>query len=430
VSPDALVALLEGCEVGRVSRARGNRLTFTYDETWRATEGAMPLSLSMPMGQAQHGHKAVEAFLRGLLPDNEFVLDRWARRFQVSAANPFALVAAVGEDCAGAVQFVRPERVDELRAETGPRIEWLDDAAIAARLRALREDHSAWRRPDDVGQFSLAGAQPKTALICLDGRWGIPSGRTPTTHILKPPTGEFDGFAENEHFCLALARTLGLPAAASEVRQFGDEKAIVVERYDRVRDPAGRQPFLRLHQEDLCQTLGLPPTAKYQSDGGPTPAHVADLLRTYSGRPDEDVGTFVDALAFAWLVAAPDGHAKNYSLIHGGGGRVRLAPLYDLDCALPYSQLDPQRLKLAMKIGGIYRLRDIGRRQWEKLAGEVRRPADEVVERVADIAAGLPDAAEEVRAQAVQEGLAHPMIGHVAARVIERARRCARLLRP
>ena len=161
------------------------------------------------------------------------MLARWASKFQVSARSVFALISHVGEDCAGAVQFVPPERLDAIRSGKEDKVEWLDESELAKRLRALREDHAAWRLPRDTGQFSLAGAQPKTALFQQNDRWGIPSGRIPTTHILKPPTGHFDGHAENEHICLMLARNLGLPAAQSNVRRFKDEVAIVVERYDR-----------------------------------------------------------------------------------------------------------------------------------------------------------------------------------------------------
>jgi serine/threonine-protein kinase HipA len=283
MSEDELVVLLGGREIGQVRRDRG-RLTFTYNEEWRSFSEAFPLSLSLPLAVKMHEHDKIETFLWGLLPDNEFVLGRWAQRFQVSARNVFSLISFVGEDCSGAVQFVRPERLGAVLAPIAPEIDWLEEADIAKRLNALKSDHAAWRMPRDTGQFSLAGAQPKTALFHDGQRWGVPAGRMPTTHILKPPSGEFDGHAENEHFCLSLARSLGLSAASSEVRWFGNEVAIVVERYDRVRglDPLS---ILRLHQEDICQALGAPPTAKYQNEGGPGPEEIIRLLRSHSSQP-------------------------------------------------------------------------------------------------------------------------------------------------
>src|SRR6267378_7288847 len=303
-----LVVILDGRETGRVLQDDRGRLSFTYNEARRAA-AAYPLSISMPLALAEHSNAKIYPFLWGLLPDNEMVLDHWARKFHVSARNAFALIACVGEDCAGAVQFVRPERLEAILGEAPPPIEGLDDAAIAQRLRALREDHSAWRIPRDTGQFSLAGAQPKTALLLENGRWGVPSGRLPTTHILKPSTGEFEGHAENEHFCLQLARSFDLPAANSEIRRFEDQIAIIVERYDRIR--TGRT-IRRVHQQDVCQALGLPPTKKYESDGGPGVREIAGLLTTFSTAPAQDTNTFVGAMAFNWLVAGTDAHSKNY----------------------------------------------------------------------------------------------------------------------
>jgi len=203
-----LLCLLDGREVGRVRRSRG-RLTFAYSRTWRDTDGAYPVSLSMPLVAEEHPHSAIEPFLWGLLPDNEVVLRHWASTFHVSPSSVFGLIAHVGEDCAGAVQFMTAERLEEMRTETAPQIEWLTEAQVAMRLRALRVDAAAVREPHDLGQFSLAGAQPKTAFLFDGQRWGVPAGRTPTTHILKPTTAEFDGHAENEHVCLSLARALG-----------------------------------------------------------------------------------------------------------------------------------------------------------------------------------------------------------------------------
>jgi serine/threonine-protein kinase HipA len=346
---EELVALLAGKEVGRVRRDARGRLTFVYNDAWRQAEGAYPLSLSMPLASAEHRPAVIEAFLWGLLPDNELVLSRWAQKFQISARSAFAFISHVGEDCAGAVQFVSPDRLEVLQSGHQDAVEWLDEKKIAERLKALREDHAAWRLPRDTGQFSLAGAQPKTALLLKDSRWGIPSGRIPTTHILKPPTGHFDGHAENEHICLSLARSLGLPAAQSKVLRFEKEIAIAVERYDRLQ--SGNK-IIRVHQEDMCQALGIMPTKKYQNEGGPDSADCVDLLRTQSSEREADVGTFVNAIGFNWLIAGTDAHAKNYSLLIAEGPRVRLAPLYDLASVLPYDEFDIHKVKLAMKVGG------------------------------------------------------------------------------
>ena len=280
------------------------------------------------------------------------------------------------------------------------------------------------RLPHDTGQFSLAGAQPKTALLLQNGRWGIPSGRLPTTHILKPPTGQFDGHAENEHICLGLARSLGLPAAKSSVMRFKKEIAIVIERYDRQRKG---NDIIRVHQEDVCQALGIMPTKKYQNEGGPNAFDVVQLLRTYSTDRETDLDTFIDALGFNWLIAGTDAHAKNYSLLLAGR-RIRLAPLYDVASILPYDAFDLRKVKLAMKIAGEYKLSLIGLHQWQKLAREMRVDAGELVERLATMAKRLPDEVNGVRARAHEEGLDAPIIERLAAQLIERASECRKSL--
>ena len=421
---DRLVALANGREMGEVRRERG-RLRFAYAAGWREARGAYPLSLSMPLAAAEHGHAPVDAFLWGLLPDNATVLDRWAKRFQVSARSPFALMAHVGEDCAGAVQFVRPDRLEAVIGQGPAEVEWLDESGVAGRLRALRSDHAAWRSPRDTGQFSLAGAQPKTALLLEEGRWGVPAGRTPTTHILKPPTGTFDGHAENEHLCMRLAAALGLSTARSEVARFKDEVAIVVERYDRRRTPSG---FVRVHQEDMCQALGIIPSLKYQNEGGPGAEEIVKLLRAVSSRPEEDVGRFCDALAFNWLIGGTDAHAKNYSLLIGAGARARLAPLYDVASILPYDDIDLNKAKLAMRIGREYRLRDIGVRHWARLAEALRLDPEALRDRLLELAKEIPDHLRVIRREAERAGLVHPLIGKLGDVLISRAERCAEAL--
>jgi len=421
--------LMDGARVGTLFCDRNLRLRFVYDAVLRDTADAVALSLSLPLVRREHGHDAIEAFLWGLLPDNERVLERWAKQFHVSARNPFALLAHVGEDCAGAVQIVPEERIAALlRPQEAPQVQWLTQRDVAQRLAALRADETAWRREGDAGQFSLAGAQPKTALYFDGRRWGLPLGATPTTHILKPPATGLVGQIEDEHFCLRLARALGLPTAESSVQRFGDEVAIVIERYDRVR-LAKQQPLMRLHQEDLCQALGMRPQAKYQNEGGPSPGQIAELLRAASDRPAEDVQTFADALVYNWLIAGTDAHAKNYSLLHGRGGRVRLAPLYDLASALPFPELDPNKLKLAMKLGGHYRVREIGARELRKTGEELGLDPAAFLARSRELCAALPPATEAVHDECRQNGLDHPILERLANVLKARARQCASALR-
>jgi serine/threonine-protein kinase HipA len=421
---DELVALLDQKEVGRVEKDAQGRLRFIYDETWREADDAYPLSLSMPLGSREHGRSAIEAFLWGLLPDNEHVLARWGAKFQVSPRNVFALISHVGEDCAGAVQFVAPERLDAIRGGKEDQVDWLDEGELARRLKALREDHAAWRMPRDTGQFSLAGAQPKTALLWQNDRWGVPSGRIPTTHILKPPTGQFEGHAENEHICLMLARNIGLPTAESRVMHFKDEIAIVIERYDRLQ--AGND-IVRVHQEDICQARGIMPTQKYQNEGGPSALDVVELLRSSSTNREADVQTFVAALGLNWIIGGSDAHAKNYSLLLGTG-TVRLAPLYDVASVFPYDEFDVRRIKLAMKIGGEYQLAQIGLRQWQKFAREIRIDAGRLIDLLIVMAKQLPDEVSAARARARDEGLKNALIDRLAERLVVRAADCRRVL--
>jgi serine/threonine-protein kinase HipA len=421
-----LIAILDGREMGRFVRDARGRVSFTYNEKWQDAVDAYPLSLSMPFALREHGHAKTDSFLWGLLPDNEKVLDQWGKKFQVSGRNAFGLIAAVGEDCAGAVQFIRPERLDIILGKEPPEIDWLTVEQIAQRLRWPREDSAAWRISRDTGQFSLAGAQPKTALLFDKGQWGVPSGRVPTSHILKPRTADYDGHAENEHFCLELARTIGLPVANSHVMHFKDEIAIVIERYDRIHKSTS---WHRVHQEDTCQALGILPTRKYQSDGGPSIRDIVELLKTFSSNAPEDVNTFLDSIAYNWLIAGTDAHAKNYALLIAAHGQVRLAPLYDIASILPYHDIDIEKAKFAMKIGNEYRLRNIGVYHWRKLAQELHVDPEIIIPRIDNIGQELTAQIPEVVRRVRRDGLKHTIVNRLAKALTNRIIACRRLLR-
>jgi serine/threonine-protein kinase HipA len=419
-----LVVLIGGRRAGTVAVNTAGRFSLIYDDVWRETRSATPLSLSMPLAQPEHGDAPVRAFLWGLLPDNERVLERWARTYHVSARNPFALLRHVGEDCAGAAQFVTPERVDTIVAGDG-NVNWLTRDEVADRLRILHKDPTAWHLPTG-GQFSLAGAQAKTALHYdpRTRRWGNPRGAVPTTHILKPAVTGLDEHDLNEHLCLSAARNMGLIAASSEVASFRDERVIVVERYDRRRAPDGS--VIRIHQEDICQALGVQPTAKYQNEGGPGPEQIIELLRNNivpSRSATASVGRFVDALAFNWIIGGTDAHAKNYSVLLSGP-QVRLAPLYDIASALAYEEMYPPKLKMAMKIGGEYGVETTSGRHWRRFAITNGLDADETVARVDHLAEQAPEAFGTVATSKSVSTLGSELPARLVERIASRAAAC------
>lgn len=386
------------CLDGRLAatiETSGQRIRLDYEDTWLRTPGCYPLSHSLPLRPGPSTGALVRNFLWGLLPDNERMLDVWARQFQVSARNPLALLAHVGEDCAGAVQFVREERLDEVLASGSKpaEITWLNEAELEQRIRHLARDASAARESVAEGQFSLSGAQAKTALHFdrLRKRWGIPQGRAPTTHILKPASGEHEGFAENEHFCLALAARIGLAAARTEWLSIGGIPTLVAERYDRVQLD-GR--WHRVHQEDCCQALGVHPASKYENEGGPGFARIMTLLES-TDEPPLDRDRLMKSVCLIYLLAATDAHAKNFSLLHGPGSLrpgMRLAPVYDIASAWPYPRRNPlQKMKFAMQIGRHYRFKEIQLRHFEELARACQYPADLLVATLQQLAERLPD---------------------------------------
>ena len=419
-----LMVMADGVRMGTLERD-GKRLGFTYDAVWLASPHRYPLSISMPLALREHPHAVIEPFLWGLLPDNPQTLETWGRRFHVSPRNVFRIIRHVGEDCAGAVQFLDPGRTENSASGTpASGIRWISDSDLAQRIALLLEDHGSTRLAGDTGQFSLAGAQPKLALHRhpVTGSWGVPEGRAPTTHILKPATGEFGGHAENEHFCLRLASALGLRTCGSQVMRTGDHTVIVIERYDR-RWLDGR--CLRIHQEDTCQSFAIHPGRKYQNEGGPGPRKIVELLRDQSSKPALDVEAFADSLIFNWLIAGNDAHAKNLSLLIAPGSQVRLAPFYDLASALPYHQrIDLNKAKLAMKIGNSYRFREINRTHWEACARELRMPAGNLVERIESLIELMLATLPGIASMLVEEGLDHPVIGGLVDSIGAHAKDC------
>lgn len=387
--PKTLIIVARGRKMGTL-RQKAAGTYFEYDPEWQSSD-EFPLSLSMPLAGDQYSPAVVEPFLKNLLPDNEQTLAAWSKEFHTSTG-AFALLRHKGEECPGAIQIVSEERALELLGGEMGGFTPLSEEDVAQLLRNAKDAAQTGRSREDSGQFSLAGAQPKIALALKDSGWTRPYGRHPTTHIIKP-TWSTDELELNELFCMQLAGALGLRVAQTEFARFGQEQAIVVARYDRV-EWDGR--VRRVHQEDLCQALRVAPYIKYQYDGGPSAQDITELLRVSSSEPDADVERFNQALLYNYFIVGTDAHAKNYSLLHGRRGRVRLSPFYDIASYIP--NWDPKRrtARFAMKIGSNYSIKEVHREDWKKQWLAMRLDPDEGAEQLRAMREAIPDLASTV----------------------------------
>ena len=359
---------------------RGGQLTYAAE--WAGSPARRPLSLSLPLlpSGERHRGEAVANYFENLLPDSDDMRTRIRDRFGLRSTATFELLQAIGRDCVGAVQLLpegrTPEDLHDIRFRP------LDETQVAALLRSFSAQPGPGylANDDEAFRISIAGAQEKTGLLWHEGQWCVPLGSTPSTHILKLPLGlvgnvraDMHDSVENEWLCMRLLAAFGIPVADTAMAEFDGQRALVVTRFDRQLSADG-QWWLRLPQEDMCQAFGLPPSRRYESDGGPGIVRIMDLLRL-SDEP-ADRATFFKAQLLFWLLAATDGHAKNFSLHIKAGGRFRLTPLYDVLSVYPIMgrgprQLDPHRAELAMAVAGRNRhrrLRGIRRRHWNETA--------------------------------------------------------------
>ena len=433
----ALGLWMNGDFVGtwRMDASAGDLLE--YDTGWQAAPHGRPLSLSLPFapGGLPHRGDVVRAYFENLLPDSQEIRARSARRFRARSTQAFDLLGQIGRDCAGALQILpedmAPGDVHTIDATA------LDENEVAAILRGTVDPPAmAGAAPpdNDVFRISIAGAQEKTALAWIDGRWCLPHGSTPTTHIMKLPMGlvgnmklDLTHSIENEWLCSRVLAAYGLPVAESEPLQFEDMKVLAVRRFDRawLEGPSG-QWLARLPQEDFCQATGTPAALKYESDGGPGIERIMSLLAT-SEEPQSDRRTFFLAQLIFWMLRAPDGHAKNFSLFVRPKGAYRLTPLYDVMSAWPLigegpGLLSAQKIHMAMAIRSTnahWKMRDIHRRHWIALGKrfgvldndgrEMEAILDAVIARtprvIAEVEAGLPPGFPQHVGRPVLQGL-------------------------
>ena len=390
--------------VGALTRASTGAIDFRYDRRWLDGEHAFPVSLSLPLREDRYIGAPVIAVFDNLLPDSEAIRRRVAERVGADGTDAYGLLAALGHDCVGALQFL-PEGVDAGlpgAVEGQP----VTEAEIGEILRNLAAAPLGMGE-DTAFRISVAGAQEKTALLRHAGRWWRPTGTTATTHILKPRIGrlpngiDLSNSVENEFFCLRLMAALGLTTAKTEMTDFGEVRTLVVERFDRSWLSDGR--LIRLPQEDCCQALSTPPARKYQSEGGPG---FRDLIQIFKGSddPEADIAALIRAQVAFWLTGATDGHAKNFSLFLMPGGRFRMTPLYDVlstEPSVTAGQIQRQQTRLAMSLGNNrhYRLDEIMPRHFEQSASIAHVDA-KVVRRIFE---GLVETAEARALRVIEE---------------------------
>lgn len=418
---------MNGERVGVWSIGRTGNHRFVYDPGWRESPHARPLSLSLPItASGTIEGPAVRNYFDNLLPDNEDIRRRVQTRFGTRSADTFDLLEAIGRDCVGAVQLLpqSTEPGDPFNVHGAP----LTVAEVEQILQGVAAPVLGQHAEDDF-RISIAGAQEKTALLRIGTEWHRPLGATPTTHILKLPLGLVGGVrqidlttsVENEWLCLRFLEELGLPVAKAEIGHFGEQKALVVERFDRAWVHENKPRIVRLPQEDFCQVRGAPSSKKYEAHGGPG---MSDCLAVLAGstEPGRDGTTFLCAQFAFWLLAAIDGHAKNFSIFLHRGGRYSLTPLYDVLSAWPVIGTAPdqivwQKARLAMAVRGRnphYKLCEIQPRHWQQLARSSGVPgaweallalSERVDSTLEAVAAQVSPAVPDILANAIFDGV-------------------------
>ena len=393
-----------GLEVWLLSQRAGTlwlkdgELQFQYGALWLEQPQAIALSQSLPLQAEPFGDRACRPFFAGLLPEGQ-LRQRIAQQCQISRSNDFGLLVVIGGDCAGAVSLVVGDQVAAPDA-----VEWLEQDQLIALLDDLPQRPMLAQR--DGLRLSLAGAQDKLPVVFDGARIGLPLGSTASTHILKPAIAAVEGSVINEAFCMALGKAMGLQVADAEILAAGDRQVLLVRRYDRRRGDGER--WLRLHQEDFCQALGIQPELKYQNEGGPDLTACFGLLRRATRPSAPQVIRLLDAVAFNALIGNHDAHAKNFSLLYTERTPT-LAPLYDLLCTAVYPTLTA---KMAMKLGSKYRFSEVQSRHWEKFAEAAGLSWAQTRKRVTRMAAQLPSMARRLQAEAAYRDAA--LIGDIA----------------
>jgi len=410
-TPKQLEVWFQGEQVGVLTQVNG-RLAFAYTAQWlqqaQADEAKATLSQSLPLRAEPFDDRETRPFFAGLLPEGDKRI-QVAQVLQVSRQNDFALLDGIGGECAGAVTMLAPGQTPA-STNTLSSVRWLDEPALAQLLVDLP------KRPMLAGQdglrLSLAGAQDKLPVVVQGEQVGLPLNGMPSTHILKPSIEGVEGSVFNEAFCMTLAAALKLQVAPVHIGQVAGQAYLLVQRYD--REPS--TPPQRLHQEDFCQALGIPPEHKYQNEGGPDLAQAFELLRRVTRPSAPHLLRMLDQVVFNALIGNHDAHGKNFSLLYTRQG-PGLAPLYDALCTAVYPHLTE---KMAMKLGSKYCFDDLMPRHWEQFALAAGLSPAQVKKRVLDLAKRLPALASQNVARFEAQHHHHPILGQIQTLIEQR----------
>ena len=399
-------------KAGVLEQDNAANLRFSYNEDYLNAEAAKPISVSMPLTRDAYADPIAKPYFSGLLPD-ESARSRLASTLGISDTNAFGMLQIIGGECAGALSLL-PLDADVPVSNSEDTI--LNQHQLGELLHELRGNPLLSSRQDV--RLSLAGAQDKIAVKVIDNEVVLVKNGEPTTHILKPCILNLQGTAENEYFCMTLAARVGLPAPDVRLSEAGDTQYILVKRFDRQELSYGI--VKRLHQEDFCQALSVPPELKYEDEGGPGIAQSHELVKQVVYQPAADRLMFLRMLIFHYLVGNADAHAKNYALLYPLDiNYPSLAPIYDVLCTAVYPSLTK---KLAMRIGGRNLPETVQRKHWLSLVPDTKAAQQLLIKELSSLAINIIPAMEQLLSESTELGIEHPVLKQIAGIIRSRSR--------
>ncbi|MDY0276861.1 MAG: HipA domain-containing protein [Acholeplasma sp.] len=332
--------------VGNLEEHNGKKLMFKYLDDVKT-----PISLSMPISKDLYSNSIVRPFFENLLPEGD-LLKVISTLYRVSENNPFSILSAIGEDCAGAIQITKNTYLDD---SNPPKIVTEDDFKSimfkAANNQAFYTKNM---------RLSLAGVQNKLTLLIAEDQYYLPTFRFPSTHIIKLKNTHFEDILLNEFFCTDLLNSLKVPTSKIALKTLDNDEYLLIERYDRIKSNG---LFKRIHQEDFCQILSIYPSKKYQNEGGPSLKNIASAINTHTTYPIVNILLLAKVVVFNYLVGNCDYHGKNIAILHREDKTIALTPFYDIVSTSVYQELSTD---LAMKINKKSQLNDLTRADFIK----------------------------------------------------------------